>query len=281
MTSNDPFGLAGKICAVTGGGSGIGRGVAVALAREGAIVAILDRDQAGADETLALVLQSGGAGIALNCDVSSRNSIESARDAVRRRFGDPQILVNVAGIIRPGAMETLSLEDWNNVLAVNLTGYFQCSQVFGRPMLENRRGALIHVSSVMADYPSPFAGAYSITKAGIQMLSRQLAAEWGPSGVRSNCVAPALVYTPMSKTVYETPGVTERRSAAVPARRIGMPEDIAEAVLFLASSRASYINGTELMVDGGFVSNLMALIPRTGYEREDVTPGPNGAASSE
>jgi NAD(P)-dependent dehydrogenase (short-subunit alcohol dehydrogenase family) len=123
----------------------------------------------------------------------------------------------------------------------------------------------------MADFPSPYAGAYSVTKAGVRMLSRQLAVEWGPSGVRSNCVSPSLIITPMSQGTYDMPGVMERRCAAVPLGRIGLPADLAQAVLFLASPRAAYINGTELLVDGGFMSNLMSLVPRPAPPGKNLT----------
>lgn len=264
MESSDPFGLAERVCVVTGGGSGIGRGVALALAGEGAKVAVLDIDEAGNEETRRLIAEAGGTALALRCDVSDARSIEAARDAVQGAFGDAQVLVNVAGIIRRGGLDALALEDWNRVLAINLTGYFLCSQIFGRAMLERRDGALVHVASVMSDFPSPHAGAYSVTKAGVQMLSRQLAVEWGSRGVRSNCVSPALIITPMSQSTYDMPGVMERRCAAVPLGRIGLPADLAQAVLFLVSPRAAYVNGTELLLDGGFTSNLMSLVPRTG-----------------
>lgn len=259
----DIFGLQGRLCVVTGGGSGIGQGVAVALAAEGAKVAMLDVNDAGNQETLDLISKAGGTGLALHCDVSSLSSVEAARDTIKTRFGAAQVLVNVAGILRRGGLESLALEDWNAVVAINLTGYYLCSQVFGKAMLEKRDGALVHVTSVMSDFPSPYAGAYSVTKAGQRMLSRQLAIEWGKHGVRSNCVAPSLIITPMSQSTYDMPGVMERRCAAVPMGRIGLPSDIAQAVLFLVSPMAAYVNGTELLVDGGFKSNLMSLVPRT------------------
>ena len=127
---------------------------------------------------------------------------------------------------------------------------------------------LVHVASIAADHATPNSGAYSVAKAGITMLSRQLAVEWGPLGVRSNAVHPGMIYTPLSQAMYDEPGVMERRSGAIPSRRIGQPEDIAQAVVFLASDRASYINGTEVTVDGGFVRNLMGLVPRVGYNRQ-------------
>jgi len=264
------FGLTGRVCVVTGGGSGIGRGIAVALASEGATVAILDRNEAGANETLGLVTKAGAEGLALACDVSSQDSVQAACAAVRDRFGDAQVLVNNAAILRPGALATLPLAEWNALLAVNLTGYFICAQVFGQAMRAKGEGALVHVASVAGDQATPFAGAYSVAKAGVTMLSRLLSVEWGPEGVRSNAVHPGLIYTPLSQSAYDRPGVMERRAEAVPSGRIGRPEDIAQAVLFLASPRASYVNGAEIVVDGGFTRNLMSFIPRAGYERSDI-----------
>lgn len=127
---------------------------------------------------------------------------------------------------------------------------------------------MVHIASIAAAHATPNAGAYSVAKAGIEMLSQQLAVEWGGFGIRSNAVHPGLIMTPMSQAFYDQPGVIERRSQAVPAGRIGAPEDIAQAVLFLASDRAAYITGQSLTVDGGFTRMLMGLIPRAGYEGE-------------
>lgn len=269
LETNDPFGLRGRICVVTGGGSGIGQGVAIELAAQGANVAVLDINEAGNQETLKLIEENGGKGIAVTCNVSEQSSVEAARDAIVQQFGDPEVLVNVAGIQRRAPFEEQTLEDWNRVLAVNLTGYFLCSQIFGAAMRAKGDGVLVHFSSVMADFPSPGTGAYSVTKAGVQMLSRQLAVEWGPKGIRSNCVAPAFVITPLSKKTYDIPGALERRSSAVPSRRIGLPTDMAKAVLFLVSPMSSYVNGTELLVDGGVRSNLMSLVPRPDLSTRD------------
>jgi NAD(P)-dependent dehydrogenase (short-subunit alcohol dehydrogenase family) len=128
------------------------------------------------------------------------------------------------------------------------------------------RGSLVHVASIAGSNAQGQSGAYSVSKAGVIMLSRQLANEWGPHGIRSNVVSPGMVITPMSQAFYDTPGVTERRSAVVPMRRVGMPQDMADAMLFLASDRASYINGDEIMVDGGYANMLMNLVPRPGFE---------------
>jgi NAD(P)-dependent dehydrogenase (short-subunit alcohol dehydrogenase family) len=254
---------------VTGGGGGIGRAIVLALAAEGAAVAILDRDESAAQQTLGMVSQAGAKGLALRCDVSDQDSVDAACEAIRQRFGDAQVLVNNAAIRRPGALESLSLGDWDALLSVNLTGYFRCSQIFGCAMLAKGDGVLVHVSSQAAKFAHPFSGAYSVAKAGVSMLSRLLAVEWGPKGVRSNAVLPGFVHT--GQSLYDQPGIIERRSAAVPARRIGRPEDTAQAVLFLASSRSSYVNGAEVVVDGGFTGNLMSLVPGAGHKPPDTT----------
>ena len=256
------IGLEGRVCVVTGAASGIGRAIAVMLAQHGGKVAVLDRDVAGAQETGRLIAEAGGAGLVVACDVSARDSVETAGEAVARELGDVEVLVNNAAVLRPGPLATLSLEDWNTQLAVNLTGYFLCAQVFGRALRKNKAGGLIHVASVMADFARANGGAYSVAKAGVSMLSRQLAVEWGPDGVRSNAVLPGLVITPLSQANYDQPEFLRRREETVPLRRIGQPEDIARAVLYLASPLSDYVSGTEIAPDGAFAVNLVNLVPR-------------------
>jgi len=266
------FGLDGKIAVVTGAGSGIGRAVAQALAAEGAVVALLDRDADRVHETASLIGAAGGEARAFLCDVSDPDQVRTTAAAVKDSLGSAGILVNNAGRILPGAMADLRIEDWNAVLAVNLTGFFLCAQAFGAEMRRNRRGSIINMASIASTYPTPYSGAYSVSKAGLAMLSRQLAVEWGPEGVRSNAVCPGMIMTELSRSMYARPGVAEARSATIPARRIGQPEDVAEAVLFLASDRAAYINGAEIAVDGGFPRNLLGLVPRAGYEPPQGNP---------
>ena len=265
--ATDPFGLAGRVCVVTGGGSGIGRGITEAMAGAGARVAILDRSVEGGEATLKAITDAGGAGVSIVCDVADPASVNAAAERSAGLLGPCDILVNNAGMIRAGALETLTIEEWNTLLSVNLTGYFLCSQTFSRQMRAKGGGAIVHIASIAATYATAFGGAYSVAKAGVAMLSRQLAVEWGPQGIRSNVVNPGLILTPLSQSMYDQPGVMERRSQAVPAGRIGRPEDVAQAVLFLASDRACYITGDEITVDGGFTRSLMSLIPRAGFER--------------
>jgi NAD(P)-dependent dehydrogenase (short-subunit alcohol dehydrogenase family) len=266
QNSSDWLGLAGRVCVVTGGGGGIGRAVAASLARAGAYVAAIDLDERGLETTRAELRALGRDHVVARCDTANEDSVAAASQTIEKALGPCGVLINAAAVLRPGGLDNLSLAEWNAVLAINLTGYFLCAQVFGRQMRKLGRGSLVHVASIAGSHPQGKSGAYSVSKAGVVMLSRQLASEWGPHGIRSNVVSPGLVVTPMSQSFYDTPGVTERRTAVVPARRIGMPPDIADAILFLASDRSSYINGDEITVDGGYVNMLMNLVPRPGFE---------------
>jgi NAD(P)-dependent dehydrogenase (short-subunit alcohol dehydrogenase family) len=266
QTSPDWLGLQNRVCVVTGGGGGIGRAVAVSLARAGARVAAIDLDARGLEVTRTELHKISGDPIVARCDTSSVDSITAASETIEKALGPCGVLVNTAAVLRPGGLENLSLAEWNAVLSVNLTGYFLCAQIFGRQMRKAGRGSIVHVASISGSHAQGQSGAYSVSKAGVIMLSRQLASEWGPQGIRSNVVSPGMVITPMSQSFYDTPGVTERRSAVVPLRRVGMPKDIADAILFLASDRSSYVNGDEITVDGGYANMLMNLVPRPGFE---------------
>ena len=259
--------LDGQTCAVTGASGGIGRAIALTLARAGGRLSLLDRDEAGLGETLRLVQQAGADARAIPCDVSDPASVAAAAQASTEAFGPCGVLVNNAGLLRPGPLATISLAEWNLLLSINLTGYLLCAQQFGAQMRTRGGGAMVHIASIAAHHATGFSGAYSVAKAGIVMLSRQLATEWGSAAIRSNVVNPGMILTPLSQAFYDDPAITAARSAVIPAGRIGRPEDIAEAVLFLASPRSSYITGDEITVDGGFTRGIMGLIPRPGYDR--------------
>ncbi len=256
----DWLGLAGRRCVVTGGAGGLGRAIGAALVAARARVALLDRDAAAVREAAAALGAEG-----LSCDIADADALANAARQIERLWGGADVLVNNAGLLRPGPLAALPLSEWNALLAVNLTGYLLCAQAFGAGMRARGQGAIVHVASIAATHPQPNSGAYSASKAAVVMLSRQLAVEWGPGGVRSNVVSPGLVRTPMSEAFYAAPGVAAAREAMVPAQRIGTPADIADAVLFLASDRAAYVNGQEIGVDGGLPHALMGLVPRPGF----------------
>lgn len=262
---SDWLGLKGRVCVVTGAAGGIGGAIADGLVEVGAAVALLDRERAGCEAVAKTLAAKGGRVVALECDTSQEASVTAAAEAAQKALGPCDVLVNNAGLLRAGPIETLTLADWNALLAVNLTGYFLCAQAFGRQMLAKKRGSIVHIASVAARHQQPRSGAYSASKAGVTIFSAQLAVEWGPSGIRSNVINPGLIRTPMSEAFYRDPTVVERRNRIVPARRVGKPKDIADVAIYLASDRAGYVNGAEVAVDGGFAAVLMELVPRPGF----------------
>jgi glucose 1-dehydrogenase len=266
--------LKGKVVVVTGAASGIGEGIAKAFAAEGARTCLLDRNKEALNSVCDEIRVDGGETLGLVCDVSDATSVEKAADEIRSHYGLCNVLINNAGFIRPGGIADLSLEDWNEVLSVNLTGCFICAKTFIAQMREHGGGSIVNMASIAATFATPSAGAYSVTKAGVAMLSRQLAIELGQYGIRSNAINPGMILTGLSKSMYEQPGVEEARISVVPGGRIGKPSDIAKAALFLASDQAEYITGAEITVDGGFTQNLLSMVPRAGFH----TPKGDGAS---
>ncbi|WP_249976232.1 SDR family NAD(P)-dependent oxidoreductase [Vreelandella olivaria] len=262
---NDWLGLANSVHVVTGAASGIGAAIACALAVAGARVVLLDRDLEGCEAVQAKLADSAGRHMSLACDVANENEVQQAAQAVAAAMGQVDGLVNGAGILQPGKLADMTIAQWQHVLAVNLTGYWLCAREFGHQMREQQCGSIVHISSVSASQPQTWSGAYSPSKAGVAMLSRQLAAEWGREGIRSNCVSPGMIKTDLSATFYAQPGITQQREVFTANRRIGQPDDIANAVLFLLSRRADYINGADLGVDGGLPCMLMDQVPRPGF----------------
>lgn len=259
------LGLEGQVCAVTGAASGIGAAIARGLAQAGAKVALLDRDAAGCERVTAELAAGGATALALACDIADEASVQAAARRVQAELGACAVLVNNAGLLRPGGLTEVSLADWNSVLAVNLTGYLLCARAFSAPMRAAGRGSIVHVASISGLTPQTASGAYSASKAGVLLMSRQMAVEWGPQGVRSNAICPGMIRTALSAKFYEEPGFERRRAAVTASRRIGEPQDIADVALFLASPRSAYVNAAEIVVDGGMSSMLMDMVPRPGF----------------
>ena len=254
--------LEGMACVVTGGTGGIGRAIVSTLADAGARVAILDRDEATVREFAG---QVGRDAIGLACDIASEPSVLAARDAVARAFGRCDVLVNNAAVLTPRPLLDATLEEWNRNLAVNLTGYFLCSRVFGAQMIQTGGGAIVHLGSIATELPQPNGLDYSACKAAIQALSRQIAVEWGDRGVRSNVVNPGPVVTPMTAKLNADPDIVVRRAAMTAIKRLGTPEDIANIVAFLASPRSGYVTGADLMATGGLHVMMMKHMPQPGW----------------
>ena len=254
---NNWLNLEGEVCAVTGALGGMGTEICREFARNGANVVLLDLDEEKVRAAAAeLASEFGIRAEGYRMNATNEDEVQAAVDATIADFGRVDVLVNTAGILRFSPMEDLPLSDWNDVINVNLTGTFIASQRFGREMIKQGAGRLVHISTAASYQPETFSGVYSSTKAGVNMMSKMLAAEWGPYGVRSNCVCPCFVKTPMSASFYADPEVERSRSRLIATRRIGEVTDIANAVMFLASTRSDFTTAAEIMVDGGF-SNMM------------------------
>lgn len=238
-----------RIAVVTGAGRGIGAAIADRLERDGFRVARLD------------VTSSANSGV-ITCDISDAAAVDRVAEQVERELGPVSVLVNNAGAWSFGALEDVSPDDFARTLAVNVGGTFHCTRAFGRSMIENGHGSIVNIVSIAAQAANPKVGAYSASKAGVVALTRQTALEWGPRGVRCNAVGPGFVPTPGTGTVYDDEAVRGVRAAAVPLRRLGAPDDVANVVSFLASDQAGYVNGQVIYVDGGFSEALMTLVPR-------------------
>lgn len=262
--------LRDKVCVVTGAASGIGAEVAREFAAVGARVAVLDRDGAGAAKVAADIADSGARAIAIACDVTDKSAVDAAADTVARELGRCDVLVNNAASIYADALMNIDMAKWNQLMAVNVNGFLLCAQAFGRQMIAGGGGSMVHVASISGRLAQPFSGPYSVSKAGVKMLSQLLAVELGEHGIRSNVVSPAMVRTPMSEVIYQNPEVLKKREQIVPVRRISGPRDIAEVVLFLASPRSGYVSGQDVLVDGGLSTAWLSLIPRPGFEKADA-----------
>lgn len=238
---------------VTGGGRGIGEEICRRAASRGYRVGVLDLEA----EAARRVAEAVG-GVPLVADVRDERAVEAALGS----FRDVDALVNNAGLVRFGTLAELSVEDWRLVVDVNLTGAFIVGRAAARRMAQVGGGTIVNISSINGLVPAAYGGAYGSTKAGIQLLTEQMAVEWAAYGIRVNAVAPGFIDAGMSEPIYADPETRRVRSEGVPLKRLGTAEDIANAVLFLLSDEASYITGHNLVVDGGVSMNVLSLLPR-------------------
>ncbi len=260
----------GDVVVVTGAAQGLGKTTATTFGELGARVVVLDIDGEAALELAGQLSDRGITAMGVGCDVGDEDSVARASAAVVADFGAVHSLVNNAGIIRWAPLEDLLVEDWDQLFAVNVRGAFLCAKHFGRPMLAQGFGSIVNIGSVAGTGPQPGSGAYSATKSGITMLARQIAVEWGPRGVRCNTVSPGIMQTPMAQRFLADPEALAKRTEMVASRRIAEPEEVARVIAFLASRGASYVNGQNLVVDGGLMQMMIKQLPRPGVDRPDA-----------
>jgi NAD(P)-dependent dehydrogenase (short-subunit alcohol dehydrogenase family) len=241
---------------VTGGARGIGQAIGARLAAEGWTVGLLDVSQAEADAAAAHI--DGAVG--LGADIADEASVEQALDTLG---GPVDLVVNNAGIVRFGPLLDLSFDDFAVVTRVNLVGTFTVARAAARRMIAaGVRGSIVNITSMNGVAPGPNAGSYGATKAGIALLTQQMAIEWGPHGIRVNAIAPGLILAGMSDPLYADPEIRAARESKVPLGRLGTADDIASMVVFLASSQSSYVTGQNILVDGGVTMSMIANLPR-------------------
>jgi len=246
--------LSGKVAIVTGAGKagkGIGQACALALARAGAKVLVASRTEASAESVAQEIRAAGGEALALGVDVASPEQVEAMVAAALKAFGRVDILVNNAGVTRDGLLMRMGEDAWDTVLDTNLKGAFLCTKAVARPMMKQRSGSIVNMTSIMGIAGNAGQANYAASKAGLIGLTKSAAKELAARGIRVNAVAPGWIETAMTAELGDE--FKEQMLPRIPLGRLGEPEDVAAAVLFLCSDAAAYITGQTLTVDGGLI----------------------------
>jgi len=254
--------LNGRVIVVTGAASGLGASISRAASTCGAQVALLDIDESGAQEQ-----GRAAAGRAIRCDVGSVSDVAAAAAAVEAEFGHVDGLVNCAGVFSPAwaTLDNVTLDEWDRLYRTNLLGTLLCMQEFGRLMLRKGAGSIVNIASVGGLTPQPLGGAYSVTKAGVIMLTRQAGLEWGSRGIRCNAVSPGTMDTELTRRLAAASDRLEQRERSlVSSGRLGHPDEVASTVAWLLSDSANYINCQNIVVDGGMTNSLLGVLPGPG-----------------
>jgi 3-oxoacyl-[acyl-carrier protein] reductase len=241
--------LAGKVALVTGAAQGIGKAVALLLARNGADIVVSDINLEKAEETAKEVQALGRKALATKVDVATLGDVEKMVESILAQFGKVDILVNNAGIARDKLILRMSEEDWDAVLDINLKGTFNCTKAVVRHMSKQKSGKIVNIASVVGEMGNAGQGNYAASKAGVIGFTKTIAREFAQRGINVNAIAPGYIETPMTDALPDK--VKEELKRLIPMDRLGKPEDVAEAVLFLVSESANYITGQVLNVNGG------------------------------
>lgn len=243
--------LDGRIALITGSGSGIGEAIAIAMGREGARIVLVDIN-VGAAVRVAKAVGETAAGLV--CDVTDRAACDALAAKVRAEIGPVSVLVNNAGIIRRGKVtDANTRRDWDETLAVNLDGPYNMMTAF-LDQLRETKGAIINIGSIQSFVALPNSAAYTTSKGGVRLMTKALAIELGPMGIRVNAIGPGFTATPLNVDARQNPDYMANFTGRIPLGRIGTPEDIAQPAVFLASDMARYITGVTLPVDGGYLA---------------------------
>jgi len=252
MAYLDRFKLTGKVAIVTGGSKGLGRAMALGLGEAGASVVVASRTKTLIEETAEDIIGRGGEAVALTLDVKRPDSIEWLINNVVDMFGSVDIVVNNAGISNPKMSMDVTMEDWDDIMDTNLKSVFLLSQAAGKVMARQKKGKIINVGSILGIQASNLAVPYCVSKAGLAQMTRGLALEWAHLGINVNCLAPGFIKTEMTQEQQENQDYHKFLKYKIPFRRLGNPDEIVGAALFLASPASDYMTGAVLVVDGGY-----------------------------
>src|SRR5882672_622218 len=250
--------LSGKVALITGGGTGIGRAIALAFAREGASVAVAGRRLEKLREVISEIQKQGGAGLAMECDVTRARDVERAVKGTVERFGRLNVLVNNAGTLHVSTVEGISEEEWDRVMTVNVKGPFLISRAVLPEFRKCSGGAIVNIGSVLGLVAMKDRAAYCASKGGVTMLTKAMAIDHGHENIRVNCICPSIVETELVKGLFDASGqgqaLRKGRLAMIPLGRFGQPVDVAEMAVFLASEESSWLTGAAIPLDGGLTA---------------------------
>lgn len=250
--------LSGKVALITGGGTGIGRAIAMAFAREGASVAVAGRRLEKVKEVALAIEKQGGAAQALQCDVARGKDAERAINETAKKFGKFNVLVNNAGTLSVSTVDSISEDDWDRVITVNLKGPFLMSRAALKEFRRNGGGTIVNIGSVLGLVAMKDRAAYCASKGGVTMLTKAMALDHAHENVRVNCICPSIVETELVKGLFDDSEQGKRlkqsRMGTIPLGRFGKPADVAELAVFLASEESSWLTGTAIPLDGGLTA---------------------------